>query len=195
MAGDSSHLGCAKGQLGPCGQNPVMKSGHAVILTCLFLQLGPCLQKPLAYQTHSFTLLLGSMWRYMHSGLEHSPYLLKNQHSGIFFKLYSCKNSQFSPFLHSPRSQCLHTTDLSGRPCLKAQEEPLVQLPLRKKRQMLRVAGSESVNFLKSKLIPRRSRTKPSNSKLRSSQLNDMTGREVGLVVVLGYRAGGLVKL
>ena len=51
MAGVSSHFGCAKGQLGPCGQNPVMKSGHAVILTCLFLQLGPCLQNPRAYHT------------------------------------------------------------------------------------------------------------------------------------------------
>lgn len=144
MAGDNSHLGWAKGQLGPCGQNPVIKRGQAVILMCLFLQLGPCLQKPLEYQTHSFTLLLGSMWRYMHSGLEHSPYLLKNQHSGIFFKLYSCKNSQFSPFLHKPRSQCLQTTDLSGRPCLKAHAEPFVQLPLRKKRQMFWEAGSIS---------------------------------------------------
>ena len=174
MAGVSSHLGWAKGQLGPCGQNPVMKRGHAVILMCLFLQFGPCLQKPREYQTHSLTLLLGSMCKYMHSGFEHSPYLLKNQHSGIFFKLYSCKNSQFSPFLQRPRSQCLQTTDLSGRPCLKAQELPLLQEPLRKKRQMLREEGSVSSSLLNSKFIPRRSRTKPSNSKTRSSQLADI---------------------
>lgn len=152
----------------------MIKRGQAVILTCLFLQLGPCLQNPLAYHKHSLTLLFGSICKYMHSGFEHSPYLLKNQHSGIFFKLYSCKNSQFSPFLHSPLSQCLQTTDLSGRPCLKAQEEPLEQEPLRKKRQMLREAGSEVSRDLKSKLMPRRSRTKPSNSKVRSSQLKDM---------------------
>lgn len=176
MAGVNSHLGCERGQFGPCGQNPVTKSGHAVILTCLFLQLGPCLQNPLEYQTHSLTLLLGSMCKYMHSGFEHSPYLLKNQHSGIFFKLYSCRNSQFSPFLHRPRSQCLQTTDLSGRPCLKAQALPFEQEPLRKKRQMLREEGSVSSRRLKSKFIPRRSRTKPSNSKTRSSQLTDING-------------------
>lgn len=152
-----------------------MKSGQAVILTCLFLQFGPCLQNPLEYQTHSLTLLLGSMCKYMHSGFEHSPYLLKNQHSGIFFKLYSCKNSQFSPFLQRPRSQCLQTTDLSGRPCLKAQEFPFVQVPLRKKRQMFKEEGSVSSNLLKSKFIPRRSRTKPSNSNVRSSKLAAIT--------------------
>lgn len=148
-----------------------MKRGQAVMRTCLFLQLGPCLQKPRAYHKHSLTLLLGSMWRYMHSGFEHSPYLLKNQHSGIFFKLYSCKNSQPSPFLHNPRSQCLQTTDLSGRPCLKAQEEPFVQLPFRKKRQMFEAAGSLSLTRLKSKFIPNLSRTNASNSKVLSSQL------------------------
>ena len=37
------------------------------------------------------------------------PFLTKKLHSGIFRRLYSCKNSQLSPFLHKPRSQCLHT--------------------------------------------------------------------------------------
>lgn len=171
MAGVNSHFGWARGQFGPCGQKPVMKTEQAVMRTCLFLQFGPCLQKPREYQAHSFTLLLGSMWRYMHSGLEHSPYLLKNQHSGIFLRLYSCKNSQCSPFLQRPRSQCLQTTDLSGLPCLKAQAEPFEQLPFKKNRQIFDEDGSESSTRLKSKLIPSLSRTKPSNSKFRSSQL------------------------
>lgn len=40
---------------------------------------------------------------------EQYPFLAKKLHSGIFLRLYSCKNSQLSPFLHKPRSQCLHT--------------------------------------------------------------------------------------
>jgi hypothetical protein len=37
------------------------------------------------------------------------PFRTKKLHSGIFLKLYSCRNSQLSPFLHRPRSQCLQT--------------------------------------------------------------------------------------
>ena len=46
----------------------------------------------------------------MHSSpLLQKPYFAKNQHSGIFLRLYSCMNSQLLPFLHNPRSQCLQT--------------------------------------------------------------------------------------
>lgn len=38
---------------------------------------------------------------------------MKKLHSGILRRLYSCKNSQCSPFLHKPRSQCLQTSELS----------------------------------------------------------------------------------
>ncbi|PHH91846.1 hypothetical protein CDD83_10019 [Cordyceps sp. RAO-2017] len=38
---------------------------------------------------------------------------MKKLHSGILRRLYSCRNSQCSPFLHSPRSQCLQTSELS----------------------------------------------------------------------------------
>lgn len=37
-------------------------------------------------------------------------YFEKKKHSGILLKSYSCKNSHWSPFLHNPRNQCLHTT-------------------------------------------------------------------------------------
>lgn len=73
-------------------------------------------------------LLLGSMWRYKHSGLLHSPFLVKNQHSGIFFRLYSCRNSHTSAlttrinlrsfFLQSPRNQCLQTIVFPRCVCL-----------------------------------------------------------------------------
>jgi len=35
----------------------------------------------------------------------------KKLHSGIFRRLYSCKNSQVSPFLQRPLSQCLQTRE------------------------------------------------------------------------------------
>lgn len=53
---------------------------------------------------------MGSMCRYRHSSpLEQYPLRTKKLHSGILRRLYSCRNSQASPFLHSPRSQCLQT--------------------------------------------------------------------------------------
>lgn len=68
--------------------------------------------------------------------MEHSPYFEKNQHSGIFFKLYSCRNSQSSPFLQRPRNQCLQTTVFSmpnlftaSKLCFNGQAEPLKQIP------------------------------------------------------------------
>jgi hypothetical protein len=67
--------------------------------------------------------------------LEQYPFLVKKLHSGIFLRLYSCKNSQVSPFLHSPRSQCLHTRLLSNLEllltavCLSGQEDASGQWP------------------------------------------------------------------
>lgn len=53
----------------------------------------------------------------MHSSPdEQNPCLVKNQHSGILLRLYSCRNSQSPAFLHSPRSQCLHTVLLCNDP-------------------------------------------------------------------------------
>ena len=50
---------------------------------------------------------------------------LKNRHS-VTHMLYSCRNSHWSPFLHSPRSQCLHTRLLSECViwCLSGQSGP-----------------------------------------------------------------------
>ena len=60
---------------------------------------------------------MGSMWRYRHSSpLEQYPLRMKKLHSGILRRLYSCRNSQCSPFLHRPRSQCLQTR-LLRPPC------------------------------------------------------------------------------
>ena len=41
---------------------------------------------------------------------------------------YSCKNSHSSPFLHKPRSQCLHTTDLSPLTCRNGHRLFLLQV-------------------------------------------------------------------
>jgi len=38
---------------------------------------------------------------------------------------YSCKNSHWSPFLHKPLSQCLHTTVFSPLMCLKGHIPPV----------------------------------------------------------------------
>lgn len=91
----------------------------------------------------------------------HSPYFVKNQHSGIFFKLYSCRNSQFSPFLQSPRSQCLQTIDFSGRPCLNEHWFPLWHCPFRKNRHM----PMSCFDLELCKLIPSCSLTNVSKSK------------------------------
>lgn len=70
----------------------------------------PNLQKPFLNCPHSLTRIPSVTCRYMHSSpLLQKPYFAKNQHSGIFLRLYSCMNSQLLPFLHNPRSQCLQT--------------------------------------------------------------------------------------
>lgn len=56
----------------------------------------------------------------------------QKQHSGIFVMSYSCRNSQLSPFLQRPRSQCLQTTRRSPRTCRNGQETPLLQVPDKK---------------------------------------------------------------
>lgn len=48
---------------------------------------------------------------------------------------YSWRNSQLSPFLHNPRSQCLHTTVRSPLMCRYGQLIPLEHVPLRWKTQ------------------------------------------------------------
>ena len=101
---------CACLHLLPSGQKPTSQLEHITVRTWRDLQLGPCLQNPLAYQGHSFTFEFGSIWRYWQSRFSHLPYFEKKWHSGIFVISYSCKNSQSSPFLHRPRSQCLQTT-------------------------------------------------------------------------------------
>lgn len=53
------------------------------------------------------------MCKYRHSSpLEQYPLRTKKLHSGILRRLYSCRNSQCSPFLQRARSQCLHTSEL-----------------------------------------------------------------------------------
>lgn len=53
---------------------------------------------------------------YRHSSpAEQYPYLANHQHSGMRRRLYSCKNSHASPFLHSPLNQCLQTVERRSR--------------------------------------------------------------------------------
>lgn len=97
------------------------------------------------------------MCTYRHSSpLEQKPLLRKKLHSGIFLRLYSCRNSHCSPFLQSPRSQCLQTRELRppsrfvaalSLPSLGSgtwrseQRVPLGQWPVLKARQMGRSGG------------------------------------------------------
>lgn len=67
---------------------------------------------------------------------EQYPFLTKKLHSGIFLRLYSCRNSQCSPFLHSPLNQCLQTRLLKlelllGATWRSGQVDPSGQCPWR----------------------------------------------------------------
>jgi len=74
------------------------------------------------------------------------PLRTKKLHSGIFLRLYSCKNSQLSPFLHRPRSQCLQTRLLKlllllGVTWRSGHAFPKGQCPCRYALQIGRVGG------------------------------------------------------
>lgn len=51
--------------------------------------------------------------------------LEKQQQSGILVTSYWCRTLHSRPFLHSPRSQCLHATFFSPRSCLNGQSFPV----------------------------------------------------------------------
>ena len=106
----NSNFGWPSSHPGPSGQKPARKRGHGALRVCRLRQRGPCLQKPRAYHGHSFTLSSGRRCRNMQSLFEHSPKFEKNQHSGMRSRSSWCRNVHSSPFLHSPRSQCLQTT-------------------------------------------------------------------------------------
>jgi len=55
----------------------------------------------------------------------------------------SCKNSQSSPFLHRPRSQCLQTTARSPLICRKGHKLPLLHVDVRKN---VHIAEPDSTN-------------------------------------------------
>jgi hypothetical protein len=58
----------------PCSLNQTA-SQSAIVFIFVYVIYLPCLQNPRAYQGHSFCLLSGSIWRYIHSSpLQHSPY-------------------------------------------------------------------------------------------------------------------------
>lgn len=48
---------------------------------------------------------------------------------------YSCRNSHWSPFLHSPRSQCLQTTVFSPLMCRNGHMPPFPQAAFKKNSQ------------------------------------------------------------